>query len=223
MKKILIISLIFLFSTLSSAWGTSIIYELGTEFSGAADPVGIAPWVTATFDDSGTPGSVDLTISNVGLTGTEFISEFYFNFEGTALTLPTLLPPPGSDPIDGISYSPNSFKADGDGFFDVLISFNQSGDRFTAGETVTLSMTGTGIVIDDFNFLSLGAGNSPDGLYVAAHIQSIVGSPDGTSGWITGEGGGTIIVDPIPEPGTLVLLGCGLLGMAGLARKKRSQ
>lgn len=197
-----------------SAAATVITYNLDAEFSGATDPAGPDPWVTATFDDSVGPDVVRLTLSTVGLTGDEFLSGFYFNF-GAPGTLSGSTIVTSDATINGISFASDNFKADGDGYFDLLIDFapppGSFSNKFTAGETVVIDFAGTGITAESFDYLSLGAGNSPDGLPVAAHIQGI-GPTGADSGWITG--------GSVPEPGTIALLSVGLLGM-GLIRRRR--
>ncbi|GAH74224.1 unnamed protein product, partial [marine sediment metagenome] len=56
-------------------------YDLSIEFSGATPPAGAAPWLNATFDDGGSAGSVDLTLTAVNLVGSEFVNVWLFNLD----------------------------------------------------------------------------------------------------------------------------------------------
>jgi hypothetical protein len=230
MKRTLWIIVLIVFGMASSASALSLTYGLDTEFSGATAPIGAAPWVEVIFDDGDTPGSVRLTITNVGLSNEEFLSGFYFNVDNLSAITGITYVDTSAATINGFLLSEDTFKADGDGFFDLFIdlapppgSFPQ---KFTTGETLEFDFTGAGITAQSFDALSLGSGNSPDGLPVAAHIQGIDPNAD-NSGWITdGDGGDYGDGDDhpiIPEPGTAFLLLAGLLVMAaGLTRRKRS-
>ena len=198
-----------------SAEATTLTFDMSVEFSGAADPAGPAPWLSATLDDGDTPGSVELTLDNTNLVGGEFVDAWYLNLD------------PGFDPLD-LSFSAptkagafadptislrgpgdgNGFKADGDGRYDILIDFAQSGpNRFGVGESVTFTLTGIpGLTVDSFDFLSApDGGNGP--FVAAAHVQGIVDTGDGDSGWVT-----------VPEPGSLALLA---LGAGALLARRR--
>ncbi|MDJ0786789.1 MAG: PEP-CTERM sorting domain-containing protein [Myxococcota bacterium] len=185
----------------SGATAATLTFELDFEFSGATEPAGTAPWVTLTFDDSvGTANDVRLTIANVGITGSEFVSGVYVNFntalDPTALTI-TAVDDSASSP--SISQGTNAFKADGDGFFDVLFDFppppGSGSAKFTAGESVVFDFSfPSPIDVSDFDFDSAPGGGN--GSYrAAAHVQGI-GSE---SGWIGNASG-------VPEPATGVLL-----------------
>lgn len=190
-----------------------ITFELDTEFSGATQPAGTdLPWLEAKFDDQNTIGSVNLKLE-AKLTGTEKITEVYLNFDD--LKDVTLLAFSTSDPIDSIQTGMNAFKADGDGWYDILISFPNSGtDLFDNFNEYYITITLAGITANDFDFLSSpGGGNGIWG--AAAHVQG-VGDTGGDSGWIGPSEGFT----PIPEPATMLLLGTGLVGVAGATRKK---
>lgn len=192
-------------------------FELDTEFSGGSEPAGTAPWVTVTFNDFGGSGLVRLTIETSGLSGSEFLTGFYFNFDPDFD--PFLLGTQNEDTSDtsqtDFTKSTNCCKADGDGWFDFQFDF--ANNDFTAGETWSIELVLTDLTVDFFNFLSYGAGNSPSGLYVAAKIQGI-GENGQDSGWITGDGNGN--GTKVSEPGTLWLFGIGLVGL-GLVMRRR--
>src|SRR6266481_855639 len=56
---------------------SSITYDFDHTFSGVS-PAGPTPWLTAVFSDSGA-NSVQLTLAAPGLTGSEFVKQWYFN------------------------------------------------------------------------------------------------------------------------------------------------
>ncbi len=197
----------------SQAEATAITFELYFEFSGATPPSGVAPWITATFDDSfGDANTVRLTMSTNNLEGTEFVSGWYFNFDDF-LDVNQLIftDVDTSDSVPTIKLGKNEFKADGDGKYDILFEFVNG--SFTAGETLVIDITyNSEIFASDFEFWS-----DPDGGHgpylTAAHVQGI--SPDGdNSGWIA-----TDTSTQVPEMQAIYLLGISMIGVFGLKRK----
>jgi hypothetical protein len=187
----------------ANAAGT--LFSFDTDFSGlSTPPAGPGPWTTATFLDVA-PGTVDLTIDNIGLSSGEFISGLYFNLnpldDATGLTF-NLLGTLGTFAVPTISLGRDDFKADGDGKYDILFGFGTaSGTTFTVGNSITFRITGiAGLTAADFNFLSAPAGGSGP-FYAAAHVQ---GTPpnNGGSCWIE-PGLGPM---PVPEPSSSLLL-----------------
>lgn len=197
-----------LFSLQSTA--ATLTLNFDQEFSGGADPLGGTPWLTALFDDDGTAGSVTLTLTS-GLVDNEFFSGIYLNFDDTQDVTALSFALVSGDAASSINLQKNKYKADGDGKYDILLSFPTSGNRFGAGETVIYDITLAGIVASDFNFLSKpSGGNGP--FTGAAHVQGI--GTAGDSGWIA--------PNPVPVPAAVWLFGSGLLGLVGVARRKRA-
>src|SRR5688572_6828998 len=190
------------------AGATLITYNLDTEFSGADVPSG-AP--TVQLNDFGLTGSVLMTITT-NLSGSEFIPQVYLNYVADATTL-TLAYQSGDQAIS-ISKGSNAFKADGDGYFDLLLDFKTSGPpstRFGAGDTSVYLITALGLTAGDFNASSApGGGNGT--YWAAAKVQGIGANGEG-SGWV-GDGNGPGTPGPgniVPEPSSLALLGLGLV------------
>ena len=162
------------------------------------------------------PGTVQLTVTNLGLSTGEFVSGLYLNLNPAYnSSLGNLLFTPvsssGSFTAPSISLGVDSFKADGDGKYDILFNFDTSGSgRFEANEAFTYTITGIpGLVSTDFIFLSMPAGGH--GPFDAAiHIQGIA---IGDSGWADPSKGG-VIVGNVPEPssGILLVVAMGLVG-----------
>lgn len=190
-----------------SARGSTITFEYFFEFSGGTPPVGSTPWLTATFDDHGESGLVTLTLSTSGLTGDEFVTGWYFNFNPDKNLGGLSILELGADFAKGT----DSFKADGDGLYDILFTWPSGppSSRFGADQEVVITFILTGLVATDFYFLS-----APDGghgpFLSAAHVLGI-GENGEKSGWVA---------TAVPEPATLFLLGSGLVGLGILGRKR---
>ena len=224
-KSVLLMTIIVcLIAFATSSQATIISWDLNYEFSGGTQPESEKrPWLRATFDDeNATKGDVRLTMEAVYLTGGEFVSDWYFNYS----------PPPRRITFTGfysISYSgdfpvfsQNGFNVAGGRLFDIRFPFptsNGNSDRFMSGDKAIVEFSGeelsgseiTAITANSFNFLSQGhAGNGNQ--HTAAHVQGI-GLDNKSSGKI-GD------IAPVPEPATLLLLGVGLVGLAGFGRKK---
>jgi PEP-CTERM motif len=202
-----------------SSAASGITYQFDNEFSSGTPPAGPAPWITATIQTV-TPGTVQLTIANNGLLGSEFVSGFYLNlntnFNPLNLSISYvsgagsfLIPSVASGTIE---LGTDSFKADGDGKYDVLFDFSTvSGSTFGAGESVTYQISGiSGLDANDFVYLSApNGGHGP--FYAAAHVQGI-GAEGGFSGWVEPSLGAQPFLVPEPSSSMLVVFGLGFLG-----------
>ena len=220
MKKYLLISILVLSLALTSnVCSLSLVYELDTEFSGGANPSGSPPWLRSTFENVAN-GDVKLTLDGL-LNGTgEKVTEWDFNFD-PALNAALLSISWGSHtaPLpDLIAFGNDQWKADGDGDFDIAFYFPTSGDVFNDNEQAVFILSyPTDITFNSFNFGSVGGEKGSFG--TAAHVQGIGAPAADLSGWI-GDSGGTIQNGAVPEPATILLLGSGLIGLAGYGRKK---
>jgi hypothetical protein len=209
------------------ASATILTFGADIEFSGGQAPGCSAPWITITFNDHGSSGSVDFTLSAVNLLSSENVSELDLNLiPGLYSDLPlsfTGLSKTGSFTTPGISQGVDSFKADGDGFYDLQLSFAVGGtlsSTFSSGDILKYTISGTGLTALSFQTLSLPAGGH--GPYVmAAHIQNTTGAGSGGSGWVTDSTGGTVD-NNVPEPTGIVTASIGAaLGLLGFRRFRR--
>ena len=196
----------------ASASATTIERVLEIHFG--SDPA--SGFVTATYEDNDTAGSVTLTLDTSGLSlSTEFVSEWYINYESSGSTAVGSLVFTYNDgssdqEATSISLGPlDSYQADGDGRYDIVLGFdtsNDSTDRFNINEVVVYDITGTGILASDFDVFSVEEGEQ--GTYIsAAHIQGTAIDSD----WL----------GAVPEPGSVVLFATGLLVAGVLIRRDR--
>ena len=118
-----------------------------------------------------------------------------------------------SHEFEEISQGVDAFKADGDGFYDILLSFSSGGNvnkTFTQGDILEYTISAPGLTATSFDFLSAPAGGHGP-FHLAAHIQNTGGGED--SGWVTDSTGGSLIV-PEPTSATLALLAMSMLLVA---------
>ncbi len=189
----------------------TLTFEFDLSF-GSTPADGPAPWLTAVFDDGGSPGSVDLTLTVASTVGIADITEVYLNLDPALdATDLTIAKTGGTGPTpNDIDTGTDAFKADGDGWYDILFDLPPpGGDRFEVGETLEFEITGiAALVAGDFDFLSTpGGGAGP--FQAAAKVQS------------TGGGGGSDWIAPtaIPVPAAAWFFGSALGLLSWMKRR----
>jgi hypothetical protein len=192
--------------------------------SGAVAPDGPSPYLTATFDDGGSAGSVTLTMTVAGTVNAADVDQIYFNFD-PSLDLSQLSfaygggstgPAAAGGGNNGIFVGTDAYQADGDGLFDIYLNFppppGQQTARWNAGETVIYTITSTqAITAQSFSFLSAPGGGAGGPFLSAAHFLD-TGPYATDSAW----------VGAVPVPAALWLFGSGLICLARLARRNRT-
>jgi hypothetical protein len=121
-----------------------------------------------------------------------------------------------------ISQGVNGFKADGDGEYDINLSFTTGGNTnktFTGGDSLQYTISGSGISASSFDFLSHPAGGHGP-FITAAHIQNTTGAGSGGSGWVADSVGGTIHLQDVPEPSSFLLVGLGVVGILAWSSRR---
>ncbi len=185
-------------------------YQFNHAFSGATPASTNLPWVDAVFQDVA-PGRVQLTVTNLNLVGGENVDQLYFNLnpnhDASSLVFSAAGGSGGYD-APAISLGVNTFKADGDGKYDILFNFSIGGseaNRFTANESLVYEISGIpGLTAADFGCLSQPAGGAGP-FYAAAHVQRIGAGL--VSGWVSATDAMSFPL--VPEPQPTALLGFG--------------
>ena len=234
MRKILVAAV-----ALSSAAIAAPAFSAVVSFDLAGTVEGTSPsgFPSATFTDTGT-NEVSLRLDLAGLSGGEFASAFFFNFNGDATGL-TFSRTDGTGPSEGITIDTgsNAFDSPGNqGLFDIFLGFTTSNSqggalRFGADEFLAFSITGEGLTASLFNLVS--APQQGTSNFALARIQGIdgggsasVADEDGDTGGEQpggeepGGGGEEPNEIPVPEPAALGLFGLGLIGIGFVRRRK---
>lgn len=177
-------------------------HELSDTFgSGTSRPAGSVPWLVMTLADVEPtiirPWTVEITFAAENLTGSEYVSEWFLNFDAAVGAVGNLVVQV-SDASAGVYQNPtislghDAFKAGPDGHYDIRLAFASGGgtsQRFGAGDVLVLGVSHPdAIVLDARSFDVLSAASGPYGPYhAAAHVRSIDG---GDNAW----------VHSVPEP-----------------------
>jgi hypothetical protein len=187
-----------------------------------APTTGSSPWLTATITNSDL-GGVQIEF-RTAVTAPEFITQIFFSLSGLngGRSRDSTLGLVNPDTNPGLSLQSCSGAAPaGTGPYQLCLAFSSAEAlRFDELAENPYIIRVTGVSLSNFAV-------NGNGYWSVAHVQGI---PTNCSGWI-GDNGATannpgVPVEgcgstSVPEPGTLALLGLGLLGV-GIARRRHA-
>lgn len=181
------------------------------------------PWLTATLSQYA-HNEVQLNISlPCDLPRGTYLDSLYLNYDPSQNASLLTVTGPGIT-SDNNKHSTvtafvgnNANKADGDGFYDIVLGFpNSGGMRLGAPNTASYYITGpTGGNLTPNSFLFLSEG-SKEGYYAAAHVAGYSVNGSASSAWLSGA------PSAVPEADFGVTSGALLLGLAALGIKHRA-
>jgi hypothetical protein len=206
-----------MFTTPSVATADTVTFNINTKID-VDSPGPSVTGPTAVFTDVAAD-TVELTLSFPNSDTSLKASAWYFNFTGnlSALTIGQDSGPTAQTP--GIAS--NSFKADGDGFFDILLGFGGGSSQvFNPGDVATFTLSGTSMNAHSFNATSYPSGSSVNnGTWNAAvHIGGFT-MPKDYSVW-QGDNSPNVVVTAVPLPAA-VWAGMALMGVVGANQIRR--
>ena len=191
-----------------------------TESYGAAAPDGPAPYATATFTDTGVD-EVTLTMTVADTVGLADVTLMFFNLDptmdATSLSFAYVSGDGPTEANTNILTGEDAYRAGSDGFYDIVFDFppppGGQDNRFNAGEEVIYTITGAGLTAESFNYFATpGPSEDNPGPYLSvARFQNT--GPDGEN---------SDFVGAVPVPAAVWLFGSGLLGLVGIARRRRA-
>ena len=188
-----------------------------TESFGAVAPDGPAPYATATITDTGVD-EVTLTMTVADTVGLADVMLMFFNLDpmmdATSLSFTFA---GGDGPTANVLTGEDAYRAGGDGFYDILFDFppppGGQANRFNAGEEVIYTITGEGLTAESFNYFATpGPGEDNPGPYLSVARFQDTGFDQEGSDW----------VGAVPVPAAVWMFGSGLLGLVGVARRRRA-